>query len=122
MNNVMEKMVFTSAQKNEIIEIKNVLIDSNIPITSIQLYIFIETIHRSRGNTYIDRRENRGILTFTIEEFDEELNDAQKFEIYTEDKYYDESIELINILKIIFIKIVFLGLIILMKQMLFMNI
>jgi hypothetical protein len=94
----MESLIFSSPKKYKILEIKELLINNNIPITSIKLYIFVNmdkysTIDKSN---FYDRRENRGDLNMPIEEFNEKLNDNESFEIYTEENYADKAIELIE--------------------------
>jgi hypothetical protein len=93
----MEKLVFSSPKKYKILEIKQLLNNNNIPVTSIKLYIYVDMTRRHRANSLIvDERERRDELIVPIEEFNEELNDAETFEIYTEEKYSDEAINIID--------------------------
>jgi hypothetical protein len=92
----MEKLIFSSPKKYKILEIKRLLTENNIPVTSIKLYIYINMIRYSKGGTIIDEREKRGELIVPIEEFNEKLNDAETFEIYTEENYVDIAINLIE--------------------------
>jgi len=95
---IMEKVIYSSPKKYRILEIKKLLLDNNIPVTSIQLYIYINMsrMHARGEDEIIDIREERGELIVPIEEFNEELNDAETFEIYTEEKYADKAINLID--------------------------
>jgi len=94
----MERLIYSSPKKYKILEIKQLLSKHNIPVTSIQLYIYVDMsrIHDRSHDEIIDVREARGELTVSIEDFNEELNDAETFEIYTEEKYADEALVLID--------------------------
>jgi len=94
----MEKCIYSSPKKYKILEIKKLLLDNNIPVTSIQLYIYVNMsrLHARGEDEIIDIREERGELLVPIEEFDEELNDAETFEIYTEEKHADKALVLID--------------------------
>jgi hypothetical protein len=92
----MEKLIFSSSKKYKILAIKQLLTENNIPITSIQLYIYVNMTRHYKGNTIIDEREKRGEIIVPIEEFNEKLNDAETLEIYTEENYVDEAINLIE--------------------------
>jgi shikimate kinase len=94
----MEKLIYSSPKKYRILEIKKLLSDNNIPVTSIQLYIYVNMsrLHARGEDEIIDIRERRGELNVPIEEFNEELNDAETLEIYTEEKYADEAMDLIE--------------------------
>ena len=94
----MEKMVFQSPKKHRIIAIKNLLTENNIPVTNIKLHIRVEWSHgggRYYGK-FTETREKRNELNVPIEEFDEKLNDAQTFELYTDAEHEDEAIALIE--------------------------
>jgi len=94
----MEKMVFQSPKKHRIIAIKNLLTENNIPVTNIKLHIRVEWSHgggRYYGK-FTETREKRNELNVPIEEFNEKLNDAQTFELYTGEEYEDTAIELIE--------------------------
>jgi hypothetical protein len=54
------------------------------------------TKYAKYGVPIIDKREKRGELNVPIEDFDEKLNDAEALEIYTEEKYADKAISLIE--------------------------
>ncbi|GHT71822.1 hypothetical protein FACS1894110_25480 [Spirochaetia bacterium] len=92
----MEKIIFSSPKKYKILEIKRLLSENNIPITSIKLYIYVNMTRHHKGGTIIDEREKRDELIVPIEEFTEKLNDAETFEIYTEENYVDIAINLIE--------------------------
>ena len=92
----METLVYSSTEKYLIIDIKNLLNENNIPVSSIQLYIKIDMSRYSRGIEVKDIREERGELKVPIEEFDENLNNAEMLEIYAEEEYYDKAINLIE--------------------------
>jgi hypothetical protein len=97
-DDTMEKLIYCSPKKYKILEIKQLLSKHNIPVTSIQLYICVNMsrIHDRGYDEIIDVREERGELTVPIEEFNEDLNDAETFEIYTEEKYADAALDLID--------------------------
>jgi len=94
----MEKCIYSSPKKYKILEIKKLLSDNNIPVTGIQLYIYVNMsrLHARGEDEIIDIREERGELLVPIEEFNEELNDAETFEIYTEEKYSGKALVLID--------------------------
>ena len=90
----MDIVIFSSREKQEIIDIKELLVQNSITISSIRIHIYIEwrqTIGRG-GSHVIKSEEKSDELNIPIEEFDEELNDAQTFEIYIDEK--DEKIAL----------------------------
>jgi hypothetical protein len=94
---IMEKLVFSSPKKYKILEIKRLLNENSIPVTSIKLYIYVNMTRRHRTNSLIiDEREKRDELIIPIEEFNEKLNDAETFEIYTEENYFDRAINIIE--------------------------
>ncbi|MDR1429782.1 MAG: hypothetical protein LBI85_05785 [Spirochaetaceae bacterium] len=92
----MEKLIFSSPKKYKILEIKRLLTENDIPISSIQLYIYVNMTRYHRGVPIIDEREKRGELNVPIEEFNGKLNDAEALEIYTEENYVDKAINLIE--------------------------
>lgn len=67
-------------------------------MTSIKLYIYVEWGFDGRrgGDRIIKSNEKRDELDIPIEEFNEKLNDAQTFELYTDEKYEDATIKLIE--------------------------
>jgi hypothetical protein len=87
-NNNVEELIYCSNKKHYIIDIKNLLNENDIPVSSIQLYISV--------NIYKNTREERNEIMIPIEEFNEKLNDAQKFEIYIEEKYCEKASILID--------------------------
>lgn len=93
----MEELIFSSPKKYKILEIKRLLQENNIPVTSIKLYIYVDMSRKHRANSLInDERERRDELIVPIEEFNETLNDAETFEIYTEENYSDRAIDVIE--------------------------
>ena len=98
----MEKIIFQSPKKHRVIAIKNLLTENNIPISSIKLYIYVEWSYGGRkgGARIIKFMEKRDELNFPIEDFNEKLNDSQTLEIYTDDKYEDKAVEIIENLNI----------------------
>ena len=94
----MEVMIYSSPKKYIIVDIKNLLNENNIPVTSIQLYIRVNMDRSTEKGLFQvkDTREKRGELTVPIEEFDEKLNNAETFEIYIEEEYYDKAFNLIE--------------------------
>jgi hypothetical protein len=94
----MEKLIFQSPKKHRIIAIKKLLIENDIPISNIKLYIYVEWNHGGRkgGKGITQYIEKRDILDLPIEDFNEKLNDSQTFEIYTDDKYEDKALEIIE--------------------------
>ena len=93
----MERMVFQSSKKHRIIAIKNFLIKNNIPVTSIKIHINVGwSLYNKYGHGITDERDRRDELNVPIEDFDEKLNDAQTFELYTGEEYEDKAINLIE--------------------------
>jgi hypothetical protein len=92
----METLVYSSPKKYVIVDIKNLLNENNIPVSSIQLYITVNMDKHTKDGIFRDTRERRGELTMPIEEFDEELNNAETLEIYVEEKYSDKALNLIE--------------------------
>jgi len=92
----METIVYSSPKKYVIVDIKNLLNENNIPVSSIQLYITVNMDKHTKDGIFRDTRERRGELTMPIEEFDEELNNAETLEIYVEEKYSDKALNLIE--------------------------
>ena len=92
----MEVMIYSSPKKYIIVDIKNLLNENNIPVSSIQLYITVNMDKRTKDGVFRDTRERRGELAVPIEEFDEKLNDAETLEIYVEEEYSDKALSLIE--------------------------
>jgi hypothetical protein len=94
----METVVFQSPKKHRIIAVKNLLIENNIPITSVKIRIYVawSTYSRKTNTGKVETRESCDELNVPIEEFSEKLNDAQIFELYTDEKYEDAAAELIE--------------------------
>ena len=94
----METVVFQSPKKHRIIAVKNLLIENNIPITCVKIHVYVEwTTYNRRTNTeFKEKRESCDELNVPIEEFYEKLNDAQIFELYTDEKYEDAAEKLIE--------------------------
>jgi len=97
----MERMVFQSPKKHRIIAIKALLAENGIPVTSIKLHIRVEWSHWSQAGIearkkHTEAREKRNELNIPIEEFNDKLNDAQTFELYTHEKYEEAALELIE--------------------------
>jgi len=93
----MESMVFQSPKKHRIIAIKNLLLKNSIPVTSIKIHINVGWSLRNKyGQGITDERERRDELIVPIEDFNEKLNDAQTFEIYTGEEHEDMAIKLIE--------------------------
>ena len=97
----MEKMIFQSPKKHRIIAIKRLLTENNIPITNIKLHLFVKWSHGGinagqAGIRITEAREKRNELNIPIEEFNEKLNDAQTFELYTAEEYEEAALELIE--------------------------
>jgi hypothetical protein len=86
----MESLVFQSPKKHRIIAIKKLLIENNIPVTSIKLHIYLTAYSR------ISEKEICDELNVPIEEFNEKLNDAQTFELYTDEKFEERAINIIE--------------------------
>ncbi|MDR0289926.1 MAG: hypothetical protein LBI06_03240 [Treponema sp.] len=98
----MEIVIYQSPKKHRIIAIQDLLIKNKIPITSIKLHICVNSrdviVGGRRANVVqnIVQIERSDELNVPIEEFNEKLNDAQTFEIYTETQYEEAAIELIE--------------------------
>ena len=93
----MEVMIYSSPKKYVIVDIKNLLNENNIPVSSIQLYIKVVNVDRhTKYGAFPNARERRGELTVPIEEFDEKLNNAETLEIYVEEEYSDKALNLIE--------------------------
>jgi hypothetical protein len=92
----METIIYSSPKKYVIVDIKNLLNENNIPVSSIQLYITVNMDKRTKDGVFRDTRERRGELTVPIEEFDEKLNDAETLEIYVEEEYSEKALSLIE--------------------------
>jgi hypothetical protein len=92
----MESLVFRSPKKHRIIAIKRLLIENNIPITSIKLHTFYERNYSNGISRITEKKEECDELNVPIEEFDEKLNDMQIFELYTDEKYEDTAISIID--------------------------
>jgi hypothetical protein len=88
----MEKVIYESPKKHRIIAIQDLLIKNNIPVTSIKLHICI----RSGGRGGIVQIARSDDINMPIEKFDEELNDAQSFEIYVDEQHEEAAMELIT--------------------------
>ncbi|MDR2923092.1 MAG: hypothetical protein LBU85_07110 [Treponema sp.] len=94
----MEEVIYRTNKKHYIVDIKNLLNENNIPVSSIQLYISVN-MDKPTGTgsgIYKDTREERNEIMIPIEEFNEKLNDAQTFEIYIEEEYYEKASVLIE--------------------------
>ena len=90
-------LIFQSPKKYKILEIKELLINNDIPILSINLSINVNMSKYSiSSGIFYDIRENNGELIVPIEEFNEKLNDNETFEIYTEEDYSEKAKKLIN--------------------------
>ena len=91
-------MVFQSPKKHRIIAIKKLLAKNNIPVTSVKLYIYVQWTHGGRkgGGVIMEERERRDELNVPVEDFTGKLNDAQTFELYTDEKHEDIAIGLIE--------------------------
>ncbi|MDR0320883.1 MAG: hypothetical protein LBI28_05220 [Treponema sp.] len=94
----MEKLVYQSIRKHRIIAIKDLLLKNNIPVTSIKIHLGVELYKTSLmpSGTRIAEGERCDEINVPIEEFDEKLNDAQTFELYTDSQYEEAAIELIE--------------------------
>ena len=92
----METIVYSSPKKYVIVDIKNLLNEHNIPVSSIQLYIKVSVDRHTKYGEFPNARERRGELTVPIEELDEKLNDAETLEIYVEEEYHDKAFKLIE--------------------------
>jgi len=97
----MEKMIFQSPKKHRIIAIKKLLAENDIPITSIKLHISVTWSHGGinagqAGIRVTETREKRNELNVPIEEFNDKLNDAQTFELYTSKEHKEAALELIE--------------------------
>ncbi|MDR0290117.1 MAG: hypothetical protein LBI06_04210 [Treponema sp.] len=89
----MEKVIYQSPKKHRIIAIQDLLIKNKIPITGIKLNICIRSGGRRGGSVEVTRSDD---LNVPIEEFIEELNDAQTFEIYIDEEHEVVAAELIE--------------------------
>ena len=97
----MEKMVFHSPKRHRIIAVKKLLAGNDIPIVSIKLRLYVEWGHGGikagqAGIRITESREKRNELNVPIEEFNEKLNDSQRFELYTSAEHEAAAIELIE--------------------------
>jgi hypothetical protein len=92
----METIIYSSPKIYLIIDIKNLLNENNIPVSSIQLYITVNMDKHTKYGTFLDTRERRGELMVPIEEFKEKLNDAETLEINVEEEYCDKAFKLIE--------------------------
>jgi hypothetical protein len=93
----MESMVFQSPKKHRIIAIKNLLLKNNIPVTSIKIHINVGwRLYNKYGHGITDERDRRDELNVPIEDFNDKLNDAQTFELYTAEEHEDTAIRLIE--------------------------
>jgi hypothetical protein len=86
----MEKIIYRSPKKHRIMAIKDLLSKNNIPITSTKLNICIKS---GRGSFVQMEKSNE--LHIPIEEFNEKLNNAQSFELYTDEEHENAARELI---------------------------
>jgi hypothetical protein len=103
-----EKLIYRSPKKHRIIALKDFLEKNNIPITSIKLNICLRNrfpVVNRRGsitshnlNVYIRngdagtvQMEKSDEIHIPIEDFNEELNDAQSFELYTDEEHEETA-------------------------------
>ncbi|MCL2007763.1 MAG: hypothetical protein FWG77_06710 [Treponema sp.] len=93
-----EKLIFSSPKKYKIIAIKNLLENNDIPISSIKIHIQVRwSLAGVKGSGRVTGgRERRDNLNVPIEEFNEKLNDAQTFELYTYEEYENMTLEIIE--------------------------
>jgi len=97
----LERLVFQSPKRHRIIAVKKLLAQNEIPVTSVKLYIQIQWNHGGiksgqAGQRITETMERRNELNVPIEEFDEKLNDAQTFELYTTAQHEEAAIALIE--------------------------
>jgi len=92
----METIVYSSPKKYIIVDIKNLLNEHDIPVSSIQLYIRVSVDRHTKYGEFPNARERRGELTVPIEELEEKLNDAETLEIYVEEEYRDKACNIID--------------------------
>jgi hypothetical protein len=86
-----EKIIYRSPKKHRIITMMDFLGKNNIPITSTKLNICIRS-----GRGGMVQMQKSDDIHVPIEEFNEELNDAQAFELYTDEEYENAARELIE--------------------------
>ena len=92
----MEYMVYNSIKKHRIIAVKNLLENNNIPISSIKLSIHTTYGGHNPKNPNTVTMQRRDDIIVDIEDFDDNINSDQIFELYTNEKYYDISLRLIG--------------------------
>jgi len=79
----MEIKIYSSPWKYRIVAIKDYLMKNNIPIASIKLCLCLYL-----KKDLIERHDE---LNIPIEEFNEELNESQVFEIYIDEKHEEDA-------------------------------
>jgi hypothetical protein len=87
----MEKIIYRSPKKHRIIAMEDFLKKNSIPITSIKLNICIRS---GRGGAV--QMEKSDEIHIPIEQFNEQLNDAQAFELYTDEEHEEEARKIIE--------------------------
>jgi hypothetical protein len=95
----MEKVIYQSPKKHRIIAIQDLLIKNNIPVTGIKLHICLTTSSGiGKGSMRVDtiEIERSDELNVPIEDFNEKLNDAQTFEIYTDEQFEVAATDIIE--------------------------
>jgi hypothetical protein len=94
----MEKLIFKSPKKHKILGVKKILMENNINVTSIKLYIYVEWSYNNTktGSEIVEKREKSDDLNIPIEEFNEKLNDAETFEVYVDERNEDMAIKLVE--------------------------
>jgi hypothetical protein len=86
-----EKIIYRSPKKHRIITVENFLRKNDIPITSTKLNICIRS-----GRGGMVQMEKSDDLHVPIEEFNEILNDAQAFELYTDEEHEAKARDIIE--------------------------
>lgn len=92
----MEQWIYSSANRQKIIDIKKFLEDSGIPVLKITLNIEVRLDKRGRHYSFVEELKESNELTVPIEEFDDELNDAQYFAMYINSEDYDNAVSLLE--------------------------
>ena len=91
-----EELIFRSASKEEIIEVKNLLRDNAITNIKIKLYTHVIMPQYRENGSYNELMESNNELMFPIEDFNEKLLDGECFEIYVEKSLLDKAIAVLK--------------------------
>jgi hypothetical protein len=88
---VREELVFAWADRQFTLDVKNALAQAGIEVSSIKLHVKVVLRKQHRYASYTEVLEDRRDLQVPLEDFTEELNDAEEFELYTESAFAEEA-------------------------------